>query len=140
MCGGLSLCIDGDDKVTATCGTCKYGDIMIIDLVQPDAFGGNADSVETPHLVCRRYPPGVLNMDGDISSAWPLVHDEEWCGEWVKKEEEKTEEDEGWCGVDNCPINICGGPHVQHLCTDGKRVITRADVGVCPFCQSEIVG
>ena len=35
-------------------------------------------------IQCRRFPPVVVHVSGDHSqiTAWPLVHDTDWCGEW----------------------------------------------------------
>lgn len=34
---------------------------------------------------CRRYPPVVIQLDGDFETAIPIVHRKEWCGEFVRK-------------------------------------------------------
>lgn len=42
---------------------------------------------------------------------------------------------EGWCEVDDCPVNICNGPHVEHFCPNGDRVVQHfANPEPCPFC------
>lgn len=41
-----------------------------------------------------------------------------------------------WCEVDDCPSSICGGPHVEHTCLNGDKVLHRFDdESPCPWCD-----
>lgn len=51
------------------CGTCKFMDVVIADECE------ECDAPPTPLTICRRNPP---NAEG-----WPLVMNEDWCGEWA---------------------------------------------------------
>lgn len=54
----------------ASCSTCRFADPTVED--------------EAPAVLCRRYPPTVLNgNDGEHAAiAFPEVQAEDWCGEW----------------------------------------------------------
>lgn len=50
------------------CGRCHYADPVVTDDAEP-----------SPVLICRRYPPTVIDDDW---STWPAVHADDWCGEF----------------------------------------------------------
>lgn len=54
------------------CGSCKFSDMMMITFNDEDM----------PHMFCRRYPPQVVAIHDTNSVAFPLVHEDDWCGEW----------------------------------------------------------
>lgn len=64
-----------------TCGNCVFADLTIIQMENENS--GELDP--TPHAVCRRYPP---QMDHG-QTLFPLVHDEDWCGEWAEDPEHR---------------------------------------------------
>jgi hypothetical protein len=37
---------------------------------------------------CCRYPPVPTGRDyeGDLETEWPIVHEDDWCGEFVSKD------------------------------------------------------
>lgn len=37
---------------------------------------------------CRRFPPIVNIVDGNPISSFPVVSEDDWCGEWSKKRKE----------------------------------------------------
>lgn len=37
---------------------------------------------ETIGLICRRHPPQIFVVDGEVAHGWPDVSEEMWCGEW----------------------------------------------------------
>lgn len=67
-----------------SCGHCLFGDLIIVDMVEMDE-----NEYQTPHLICRRYPPqntlAPEEKGGGTMSMFPLVHDTDWCGEFVEK-------------------------------------------------------
>lgn len=32
---------------------------------------------------CHRRPPVLVVHEDSVKSAWPDVHEQDWCGEWV---------------------------------------------------------
>lgn len=37
-------------------------------------------------VICQRYPPTITKIVGDaVSSTFPLLSSEAWCGEWRSK-------------------------------------------------------
>jgi hypothetical protein len=63
-----------------TCENCHYSDVSVIEM---------NDVGEMPHLLCRRFPPQLFGyVDGSGTTLWPLVHENEWCGEWRLSKEE----------------------------------------------------
>lgn len=54
-----------------TCSSCRYYAAIIDD----------AEDVG----VCRRYPPQVIEADGDLESVRPVVEADNYCGEWAGK-------------------------------------------------------
>lgn len=52
--------------MSATCGTCRYFDPIIVHEDEYDTDGA-------PETICRRFPP----VDG-----WSSVLADDWCGEW----------------------------------------------------------
>lgn len=56
-----------------SCDSCRFADISMIDEV---------DMGETPHRICRRYPPQMVGGHDYAGSSFPLVHEGDWCGEW----------------------------------------------------------
>jgi len=44
---------------------------------------GGFDSKDTQGR-CLRFPPQVTNVR---VREWPVTHDEDWCGEWVKRDD-----------------------------------------------------
>ncbi len=50
-----------------SCATCKFA------------------LTEGAAIVCRRYPPEVMRMDGALVRHWPHPHDTDWCGEYKKR-------------------------------------------------------
>lgn len=38
-----------------------------------------------------------------------------------------------WCEPDDCPSSVCGGPHAEHVCTNGDRVVALPGAS-CPSC------
>lgn len=65
------------------CSNCVYMDVTIIQFEDVDG--------ETPHSICRRFPPQMIAIEESASTYWPLVHDEEWCGEWAQSESTSQE-------------------------------------------------
>jgi hypothetical protein len=51
------------------CATCKHSEPVLSDI-----------ETEGPLLKCRRYPPTVLVLDGEVIQAFPDASDP--CGEW----------------------------------------------------------
>jgi len=35
---------------------------------------------------CRHYPPDTHVIDGEVVTVFPLVLNDEWCGEWTERE------------------------------------------------------
>lgn len=33
---------------------------------------------------CRRHAPTIISLTDKVWSGWPLVADDDWCGEWRK--------------------------------------------------------
>ena len=64
------------------CFSCIYSDIQFIQILN-DEESEEPDRLE-PHAVCRRYPPTVVYESG-ATQFLPLVHEEDWCGEWKAK-------------------------------------------------------
>lgn len=56
-----------------TCKECKF--------YLSDEYEQDGISYQTPYGHCRRYPP--TRVDSYVSG-FPLVEDEEWCGEFEK--------------------------------------------------------
>jgi hypothetical protein len=52
------------------CGTCKFVEIVILD----DGDG--------PALTCRRFPPTLFVLDGEVTQTLPQVTQDDWCGEY----------------------------------------------------------
>ena len=50
------------------CQDCKF---FYKDMILSDFFGR-----------CRRYPPQVVEHESDLESIFPVVHRNEWCGEF----------------------------------------------------------
>lgn len=46
------------------------------------AFHGNR---EEDFMLCRKSPPVVIHINNCVNSAWPLVHPDDWCGEFGPK-------------------------------------------------------
>jgi hypothetical protein len=65
---------NGETVPHGTCGTCRFSDLMMIE---------DGDLGETPHLICRRMPPTMVTWEDAASPTWPVVHDNEWCGEFT---------------------------------------------------------
>lgn len=64
-----------------TCSDCIFSDFEIVDVIRDD---GNHEDM--PHMFCRRYPPQMVGTSMDSAMpAWPLVHENEWCGELIRK-------------------------------------------------------
>lgn len=65
-----------------TCDNCSFSDLVILTFT-------DQNDVEAPHLICRRYPPQNTEAPeyegGGTRSTWPLIHDTDWCGEFVEK-------------------------------------------------------
>ncbi len=55
-----------------SCGTCRYGEPGI-----------TADD-EQLILECRRYPPQLFVVNGDVARTWPQMQSHDWCGEWAE--------------------------------------------------------
>jgi hypothetical protein len=36
---------------------------------------------------CRKYPPVVVDAMDGVSTEWPAVATDDWCGEWEKRPE-----------------------------------------------------
>jgi hypothetical protein len=34
---------------------------------------------------CRRYPPSLIQVDGDFDSCFPVSEPHDWCGEFTRK-------------------------------------------------------
>lgn len=51
--------------MTAVCQTCRYVDVVIVDDTDPTS-------------ICRRHPP--------TGGEWPVVFDDDWCGEHEPEE------------------------------------------------------
>ena len=62
----------GGGMKTKVCANCVF-------------FDGDVDEVEAAPYdgYCCRYPPKMVEMDGDAASLYPEVTKECWCGEWV---------------------------------------------------------
>jgi len=70
--------LKGDGTTKATCGTCCYFDVLAAD----PAKG-----------LCRRHAPPVNASAKDKintghAERWPVVCDDDWCGEWKSQIEE----------------------------------------------------
>lgn len=50
------------------CATCRY--------LEPVIDHNNGEPAE-PVTICRRYPP--------LEGTWPIVHGDDWCGEYVRE-------------------------------------------------------
>lgn len=35
--------------------------------------------------ICRRYPPYIVEIEGDFESCYPVIDRIDWCGEFVRK-------------------------------------------------------
>lgn len=72
------------------CGDCRFW-------IERTDHGGQAGGG-----YCRRYPPSFpsgltvrmtrplgmeyeVDLQGRLNDAWPMVHRQEWCGEWSPK-------------------------------------------------------
>lgn len=64
----------GQLPAAPSCGACRFADPTVLPMV--DGCGPMAV------LLCRRYPPAPVVEDEAISPAWPLVQEQEWCGEY----------------------------------------------------------
>lgn len=52
------------------CGTCKFA----------KPINGNEQAVS-----CQRFPPKVTKIENaTVTSHWPLLGKDQWCGEFVK--------------------------------------------------------
>jgi len=60
-----------------SCANCHFNDIQIV-------FFEDVGE-QSPHNVCKRFPPQVVPTPDGAISLFPLIHDEDWCGEWAKK-------------------------------------------------------
>lgn len=58
------------DPPEPTCATCNYAAPSLSDI--PD---------EGPILLCRRNPPQVVVLDGEVVQVWPTMHEGDVCGE-----------------------------------------------------------
>lgn len=38
---------------------------------------------------CRRYPPQMVVVDGQMACCWPEVDSAHWCGEFQRREQGK---------------------------------------------------
>lgn len=65
-----------------TCTTCVWSDLTIVDTTCDDT----GDLEPQVHRVCRRFPPVMVAFQDAAAATWPLVHDEEWCGEWRRND------------------------------------------------------
>lgn len=64
------------ERPATECRTCRYSDPTVLSNVD--------DTGPAAVLLCRRYPPvPVYEADTEgTAPSWPLVHEQEWCGEW----------------------------------------------------------
>lgn len=47
-----------------------------------NCFYSRPNNVET--VACRRYPPTITKVeDGKVTSHFPLLSNNTWCGEWL---------------------------------------------------------
>ena len=53
------------------CGACRF------------YLPNTASNPKDPTGLCRRYPP--LASGTELDSAWPVVSDLDWCGEYSEK-------------------------------------------------------
>jgi hypothetical protein len=67
---------NGEIRAAVECRTCRYADPTVLHNVDGDG--------PAAVLLCRRYPPtSVYEADTEgTAPSWPLVHEQEWCGEW----------------------------------------------------------
>ena len=63
-----------DMTARPSCGSCVFADLVVLD---------DVDLGETPHRICRRFPPQVFGQGEAAGSSFPLIHDNDWCGEWA---------------------------------------------------------
>lgn len=35
---------------------------------------------------CKRYPPVIFHIEGQLTCDWPIVDEEQSCGEWSVKQ------------------------------------------------------
>jgi hypothetical protein len=65
------------------CAKCRFADVAVVD----EDYG--------PFLVCRRYPPTLVEVDTGPSGreqgvlAWVPVQSDDWCGEWQEAFDEQ---------------------------------------------------
>lgn len=55
-----------------SCSTCRFADVAMLD---------TAELGETPHAICRRFPPAMVGDAEGAGPVWPPVHEGDWCGE-----------------------------------------------------------
>jgi hypothetical protein len=41
-----------------------------------------------PVYQCRRYPPVMFVLQGEVTETWPQVDADDWCGEWKSMDRE----------------------------------------------------
>lgn len=63
--------------IAPACETCRYADPTVV----ANLDGAGPEAV----LICRRYPPAMVEDDGGYGPVWPLVNDSDWCGEHAAK-------------------------------------------------------
>lgn len=63
------------------CITCKFW----------DAYDEEPDNVPMAQGDCHRFPPSIPIVDEEIKGVqlvtFPIMFDEEWCGEWKARED-----------------------------------------------------
>jgi hypothetical protein len=61
--------------------------------------------VTTPRqdvLLCRRHAPkAVSGLSYPQRAAWPVVHPEDWCGEWVDRASDPHDYKTAWLDPGN---------------------------------------
>lgn len=57
--------------MTPSCDTCRHASPAI------------ADDGQDLLLHCRRYPPTIIVVDGDVAQTWPTMQGTDTCGEWA---------------------------------------------------------
>lgn len=65
-------------KRRGNCGNCVY--------VEPNTAAERVGTTGLAAHLCRRHPPTFSPdpLSGHIG-VWPVVDDDDWCGEWVAR-------------------------------------------------------
>lgn len=71
--------LNGESAAHGECGTCRHAEMTVLPPCDHEDEG-------TVGYECRRFPPTIVAVsdDGSAGQAWPIVHADDWCGEWVR--------------------------------------------------------